>query len=634
MKLWSGNNMVLQGNTPLEYCQVYWNEYIDDLLDSRNSEVVMESPHMLIGEIISEITYHQFKNSDNVSYYKTKLGEWLKRDKIFNKLFKQDIILSFDYFDAQHSLMLKEIYKGVLGKFNTERYFEKLFTDFVDFMESNPPLSYENKQRINEYVNLIIAEFKSEGFAIEDIKSLPSRIDDVAITTDGNVIAAADSFFELKETDYETKEKYHEAIAKRIESRTVSECLQGIINKFYCTPQEGYMLVRLMGLKGNIDTTIDDVHIYSPRSHKYITGTGVSDIEAISDKDYLNAAIPIESVGLHSSINYAKHKLSSVLEILSIVYNTKVKIDYGRGNFVIAINGNENGFYDTVDSDDERYQDRASFYRYAMSFDAKEIEDDKNELTKQYDAAHYPNSETTTKLSNAVHWCYKAKNATTDEDKLLYSWFALEGLMKVSEQVKHSLPIKKDDGVIKVVQYIAKAILSIQKFHDYWCEVYTKTLYSIQDEFLSFHLSEDLKKRAGLNLNYGDKYDTKSFFACILELEEAISHQLFKNELHEVSEYYSSKKGFEDYARQIENDILVIYRLRNLIAHNAVIPSESLMLYSRKAYAICRYIIRYFIGSRTNRDVSIEKMIIDASIRYLRFSSSIEEKICELKGIK
>ena len=107
MKLWSGNNMVLQGSTPLEYYQLYWEEYISDLLDPNNSEVIMQSPRMLIHEIISEITYHQFKNTENVAYYKTKLGEWLKKDRVFNELFKQDIVLSFTFFDAKHSLMLK-----------------------------------------------------------------------------------------------------------------------------------------------------------------------------------------------------------------------------------------------------------------------------------------------------------------------------------------------------------------------------------------------------------------------------------------------------------------------------------------------------------------------------------------------
>lgn len=633
MKLWSGNKLLPQGNSPLEYFQIYWDEYIYDLLDSSNSEIRMQSPRMLIHEIISEITYHHFKNTENIAYFKAKLGEWLKKDRIFKELFQQDVILSFSYFDSQHSLLLKELFIGILRRFNIERYFEKIFWDFVKFMEESPSLTYDNKQRINEYINLIIAEFKSEGFALEDIKGLPTQIENIAIEAGGHIIAAPDSFYELQESDFETKELYYNAIAKRIERRTISECLQGIINKFYCTPQEGFMLIRLTGLKGEIDTTIDGVHIYSPRNHKYITEEAISDIEKLNDKEYLNAAIPIESVGLFTSINYAKLKLVSVLEIVSLIYDTKVKIDYGRGNFVMVFNGKESGFHHNVTSDDERYQERTSLYKYEISIDGKEIEDGKDEIIKNYEAVHYPDSETTIKLSNAVHWCYKAKNASTDEEKLLNSWFALEGMMKVSDEVMHNLPIRKEDGVMKVVQYIVKATFSIRKFHNYWREAYAKILYSIQDKFLSFNLPEDLKKRAGLNLKSGDKYDTKSFFACISELEKTISHQMFKNELHEVADYYSSKKGFEEYTQQIENDILVIYRLRNLIAHNAVIPSESLTLYARKAYAICRYITRYFIDHRVNGNVTMDKMIIDISIKYLRFPASIEERIRELKGV-
>lgn len=633
MKIWIKHRFINQGETPLKYLQLYWYEYIQDLLDINNSAVRLEGPRMLIHEILSEITYNALRNSDNISYFRAKLGGWLKKDSVFKRMFGSDVNLSFKYLEPKNKLLLQELFGNILRDFSTKRYFEQLFEDFVVFMEKKRDLTYENKMQINLYAELLIAEFQSEGFALEDIKGVLTDIDGVVIAEGGTVIAAAESFYELNRADYESKEVYYEAIKERIANRTIAECLEGVIKKFYHNPIKGFMLIRLTGLKGNIDTTIDGVHIYSPRNYKYLTDFCISDIEKIDEKiNFLNAAIPIQSIGLNSSIAYAKSKLVSVIEILSLIYETDVKIDYGRGNFVIVVDGKESGSTHCMTTDDERYIDKVKFYNYVSSMDASEIEEDKDYIIKHYKAAHYPLSETSTRLTNAVHWCYKAQTAATDEEKLLHSWFAMEGMMKVSQEVMHSLPLKKEDGVMKVIQYIASAILSITYFHNHWCEVYSKLLYTVNQSCNCFELSDDLLQRAYLNLKKGDKYNIKAFLACIPELEDAVSHHLLKNELHEVGLFYCSKEGFEAYLKQVQADILVVYRLRNLIAHNAVIPAESLKLYSRKAYVMCRSLVKYFIAYREKGEITMGKMIINTSLKYLRFDESFNEELKKMTG--
>ena len=176
------------------------------------------------------------------------------------------------------------------------------------------------------------------------------------------------------------------------------------------------------------------------------------------------------------------------------------------------------------------------------------------------------------------------------------------------------------------------AILSILHFRYFWRDVYVKTLCVVNQYDNCFNFSDELIQRAGLNLKLGDKYNSMAFLSCTPELENAVSHGLFKNELHEINSFYSSKDGFNKYVQTVKNDILEIYRLRNLIAHNAVIPYNSISLYSRKAYSISRSLTRFFISKRKNERDTMEEMILNASLEFLRFEESFEDKLKSITG--
>ncbi len=633
MKIWINNEFINQGDTPLRYFQLYWKEYIDDLLDEGNSIVRLEGPRLLLNDILSEIIYNRLRNEDNIKYYKMKLGEWLKKDVTFKRLFGKDIEFSFKYFSKQYILVLEKQFTKIIRDFPNKRYFEELFNECIDFIETNPVLTYDNRIRINHYIELLVAEFQSEGFALGDLASLATETNGLVLDVDEEIVDAPKEYFNLKHSDYSNKEAYYNAVKTRYKNRSIKEQLQAIIEKFYATPIEGHMIIRLKGLKGDVDVMIDDVHIYSPRRKKYISESVILDIEKINDEeDYVNAAIPIDYIGLNSAIEFAKYRLESILEILSLTYDTKVKIDYSHSNFVIAVNGKVHAFHHSVTSDEEKYRKIAKSHEYYYSIDTNEIIKDREIIVKHYNATHYPISMTSKTLSNAVHWCYKAQNAPTNEEKLLYSWFVLESLMKVSQDVYKSMPLKKDDGTMKVIQYMAAAILSILHFRYFWRDVYVKTLCVVNQYDNCFNFSDKLIQQAGLNLKPGDKYNTIAFLSCIPELESAVSHGLFKNELHETNTFYSSKESFNKYVQTVKNDILEIYRLRNLIAHNAIIPYNSILLYSRKAYSISRSLTRFFISKRKNEKDTMDEMILNASLEFLRFEESFEDKLKSITG--
>ena len=60
-------NLIEKGCKKLvEYFQIYWVDYVASLLDGDNLDEHLESPRMLLNDIILEIVYNKFKNKRQV----------------------------------------------------------------------------------------------------------------------------------------------------------------------------------------------------------------------------------------------------------------------------------------------------------------------------------------------------------------------------------------------------------------------------------------------------------------------------------------------------------------------------------------------------------------------------------------
>ena len=199
----------------------------------------------------------------------------------------------------------------------------------------------------------------------------------------------------------------------------------------------------------------------------------------------------------------------------------------------------------------------------------------------------------------------------TDEERLLHSWYLMEGLLKVDEETKSNMFLKSDDGVVRVIQTVVSSVLSVWHDSIYWKESYISTREDIELNGKNDILSEDLIRRSSLDTPIGTQINVEAFKSCLKELENSISNELQKDRLSACRDYYESKDGFSSYYNEIENDVLMIYRLRNLIAHNAVVPEGAINLYARKARFMSHFITCYILDKYESGKM-IEKILIEA----------------------
>ena len=228
----------------------------------------------------------------------------------------------------------------------------------------------------------------------------------------------------------------------------------------------------------------------------------------------------------------------------------------------------------------------------------------------------------------------KGKNTESLEDKLLFHWIAIESLLKSSDRTYHNIIIgEKDISLLKVIQRISSSVMVNKFFKEYYIDIYN-SLYILTKYYGNYlKISDDLQNRI-FPQNDEDK-DYKKYLCNFLnslgELEEDISDQLYKSKIREVYSFYQNDKRIKEKEQLIYNDVLLIYRLRNLIAHNAIFPKYLIKYYANKIEIISGSIIKLLIEKYRKTNWSLDDILIDVSIKYEDFKSTIDERIKSLK---
>ena len=106
----------------------YWVDLWEDLIGhftERLYGLSLENPRLLIRDIIDEIEFNDFKNSENRKYFQARSDEILKSDPAIQNILKTEWALLRREFGAQRWTYLKQACRGLLIKFEDGTYFKE-----------------------------------------------------------------------------------------------------------------------------------------------------------------------------------------------------------------------------------------------------------------------------------------------------------------------------------------------------------------------------------------------------------------------------------------------------------------------------------------------------------------------------
>ena len=169
------------------------------------------------------------------------------------------------------------------------------------------------------------------------------------------------------------------------------------------------------------------------------------------------------------------------------------------------------------------------------------------------------------------------------------------------------------------------------RFYNNWRMMYYNLRQSIYYNDNFYDISEEAISRTGLMVKAGEKISRSSFINGLSYIEKTINDEVKKNEIHELSSFYKNKNGFNRSREQLQNDILMIYHLRNLLVHNAYCPQNIIDIYARKASFIAESIICKLQAGYAETSISINEWLMEVSTQYKTFLTNLDSEINKLK---
>lgn len=613
-------------DTPLKFWLKYWDHRIKELCDLDDYGIQLNSPDFLLSEIISEIEHNDFANKDNRSLFKELLGRILKLDCAFSELYKVDTGVALKNWDNS-PLVVKTILEKILLSMNEHHYLNQIVDKLQCILEIEQKLNENIKNEICLYTDLFIQEFVCLGVNIEDVSSLIKE-DTVLMAEGCNVIICEDSFYELQRKDFASEEEYHKAVSVRYKFRSAKEYISNILTHFHKEAKNGHVILRLLGVKGSISYHFQDVHLYSIDMATYLPKECLNEIEKPDSYQYVNVAVKVKHKFLNTSINYARQRVESLLDYLSFNIRSKDKLSISKQFAAIVVDGQVCGSHHSVEDDVNHMRQ----HRDLMAFDLTSYGDNINDWLKEFTENSDISNNTFKEISKSTHWYIKAKCATKFEDKLLYSWIALESILKVSNSIRVNIN-PKDSSIINVAKVICSSVMARNKFYSYANNMYTHLVMTTQQFNNYYGFTSKTIESAKLNIQPGDKIELTKFFVELPRLIAEINDEIFKRNLIALQSFYEDKKCIIDFKSLVSDDVTLIYRLRNMIVHNAVCPEFIIKLYAYKAQFISGSLIQAVRYHYNKHGMDIGNTLLKIYSEYQILESNISSEIKRLKGV-
>ena len=233
----------LPDSTPLKFWLRYWDESVSDFTKLDKFDLQLDNPHFLIEDILSEIEYNSFQNSDNRQYFKSTLGKCLRNDPAFASICSTQCALALKDWDSS-PIYVRSLCQEMLQCIN-EKYVEAIINELIEVVDKSETLTSSVKRQICKYSDLLISELIAQGISAKDVSSFLKE-DEAAIDEAGNVIVAGDSFHGILRDSFSAEEEYHEAIKTYLNNRNAKEYLENLRKQYLRDSQEGYVLLRII----------------------------------------------------------------------------------------------------------------------------------------------------------------------------------------------------------------------------------------------------------------------------------------------------------------------------------------------------------------------------------------------------
>lgn len=581
-----------EGNIREKIC--YFVEYYD-FAGKRMGKGTLEfyplNPHVILRILEDELKNHA--NRRNLSFLRGTINKVKSKDYVCREKYSYLIeqLLQFILSDKEYAL---QICKELLERMAQGKYAKNLCERLEAVLFNDKTLD-KQKEEIKYLVVAIWIEQKIYGYSTDHVQNLLIELFRGWEYVDGIVYTNYPFVPEFE------KENRSQHIKEYMESLTVRNRIHDMRRIFEQKPEKYVFVCGISGMKGQeLDLEIGNVKIYNANLvPKFdFEKEGYEEdflLERINSP--IHAAVELCSIDKENFKEDAKREIEKALDIICCYSQIQVPIYIDMSQYVV-MDENLQSCMSGGSIDDYMHRDLRG-----LNYDRDNLEELQDLYQKYTGAVLEEENNLSLAIQNSARWFRKGEEANREEDKLLNYWISLESLFPEELELPKEVRGQSDEKskFNDICSIVPTMLLRKRLFQYFWeCYYFCNNLYLNNRNVKTnnpFPISEEVAKKCDF------KAEGRMYLVPFLESLEEIIKQIpdgaAKDYLIEVQDYVSGKSTINKLIAMLESEyadrLLMGYRFRNIIVHNAQSNMDFIAYYEKQLRSIAGDVIRLVI---------------------------------------
>ena len=587
----------------LRYFVSYW-EYFCNAVEQPSIYTTIMTPHFLVREILNELNTNGTENSSTFKYFFSQNQSFLSKKYLFDEDSYSLWILLHEKLKEKEKqvVVIDSIVNKLIQHFSSNEFQAFLFSSLKSIVLSSEA-KFDNIKSLTE---TIIFQFIFEQYSIKTIKKLINNIfSSYSLEKRENEKVYFHTNYPLV-TNFENDdyEEYVKKASDEMNNLTLEKRLDRLYKLLINDTQIYYFIFYIKGIFFENKVDFTDVTFYNPKISPVLDPNNQYENDIFDDEDYeigMNVIVLQDGKDVISAKSDALKKINKICDFILLYSNLKNKICINEACYRVLDENKKLCSWTTGLSKDVLLK-----HNVIINEDTeKHIFDKFKKINNSTDFLEHDKNI----LWDSLHFFRKAKESDSQEEKLLNYWIALERLFLDFDTFE-----SKFDRTCNFVQSI---LLERFIFQNGW------NCYNIIDNLLrtpTIQISKELQIKAniGPSLNYPTTIKLQDFIDSIPEIIE-YSRNLVANDIMQNVQkfYYNHKfasKEILDKKEEIRNVLLMIYRQRNQIVHNAKYDNTLIEYNIAQAQSITTIVLSVLVNE-INEHSSIKDVALDFYIR-------------------
>lgn len=599
-------------------------EFAFDQMENGTLEWYPLNSHAILRMLEDEMK--NYPNSRNLHFFKKVLNRVKGRDyvchKKYNFLIEQllQLILS----DEAYAL---QICRELLERMEQGKYAKNLCIRMEEVLFDDQSLECR-KEEIRYLTISLLIEQKIYGYSTKKIQNLLKELFSEWESVQG-IIYTDYPFI----PDFETENR-SQCIKEYMEKLKVRDRIHDMSRIFEQQTTKFVFVCGISGMKGEmLDLEIGRAKIYNAEySPKFdFEGSDYRDEDFTPYKiaGSIHAAVELDCMDDENFKKEAKKEIEKAIDIICCYSQIQVPININMSKYVV-LNANHQAFKTGAGIDYNIHRDLRG-----LDYNGSNLKDLQEIYQKYTGAVLEVENDLALAIQNSARWFRKGEESVREEDKLLNDWICMESLFPDELELPKEIQDQPDSRKSKfgdIYSLIPTMILRKRLFAYFWdCFSLCNNLYlnnRKEKDDNPFPISEELAKNCGFKAE--GQLNLLPFLESLEKMINQIPNGVIKDYLQEVQDYVSGKREISKLIAKITDEckeqLLMGYRFRNIIVHNAKSNMDFIEYYEEQLRGVARDVIRLVIG------VHEEHAKWDMAELLLRKNIENREMIEELKS--